>query len=110
MGFAGPETTPVVIALTVVRMTIDTFYVDISKELHDLPLDALVGQKIRAVFEGIENAGVDLWKELTIQGQISSAIDNLHELDHQHQKDEEYLNMLSNYLMVKKQWLRCNTN
>ncbi|XP_065916665.1 uncharacterized protein [Dysidea avara] len=97
LGFLGPETEPVILALTVVRMTIDTFYADISKELNNLPSDASVGQKIGAVFKGIVNAGVDLWKEFTLGGQIFGAIDSSHKLDRQHQKDEEYLIMLSNY-------------
>ena len=97
LGFLGPETEPVVLALTVVRMTIDTFYADISKELQNLPSGASVGQKIGAVFRGILNAGEDLYKEFTLNGQIVGAFENSKKLDRQHERDEEYLKMVSDY-------------
>ena len=97
LSLLGPEAEPVVLALTIIRMGIDTFYNDISKELKALPPNASVSQKIGAVFKGIGQAFVDLFEEFTLPGQIFGAISNSHKLDKQYEKDRSFLNKLSNY-------------
>ena len=71
LGFLGPETEPFVIALTIIRLSIDTFYTDIKKELDSLPPDASIGQEVLAVLKGIDEAIFDIGD--TITGGIFSA-------------------------------------
>ena len=97
LSLLGPEAEPVVLALTIIRMGIDTFYNDISKELQALPPNASVNQKVGAVFKGIGQAFVDLFEEFTLPGQIFGAISNSHKLDEQYNKDRSFLSKLSNY-------------
>ena len=97
LSLLGPEAEPVVLALTIIRMGIDTFYRDISNELKALPPDASVSMKVGAVFKGIGNAFVDLFEEFTLPGQIFGAIDNSHKLDEQYDKDRALLRKLSDY-------------
>ena len=103
LSFLGPEAEPFVIALSIIRMGIDTFYNDISKELNDLPSDATLSQKVTAVFKGIGDAIVDICEEFTLVGQIYSAIENSKKLDEKYEKQQEFLNSLtdfSNYYKV----------
>lgn len=97
LSLLGPEAEPVVIALTIIRMGIDTFYNDISKELEALPPSASITQKVGAVFKGIGEAFVDLFEEFTLPGQIFGAIDNSHKLDEQYDNDRSFLRQLSDY-------------
>ena len=94
-GLFGPEAEPVVVILTAIRMTIDTFYNDIKKELDALPLLASVGDILVAVFKGIGKALLDIADFLT--GNIFSAPSKVHELNKQYDKDQELLKSLSDY-------------
>ena len=62
LGFLGPEAEPYVIALTIIRLSIDTFYTDIKKEIDSLPPDASTGQEVLAVLKGIDEASSKIVK------------------------------------------------
>ena len=94
-GLFGPEAEPVVVVLTAIRMTIDTFYNDVKKELDALPPDATVGNKVKAAFKGIGKSLLDIADFLT--GGIFSAPAKAHDLDKQYEKDQEFLRNLSDY-------------
>ena len=94
-GLFGPEAEPVVVILTAIRMTIDTFYNDIKKELDALPPNATVGDTVLAVFEGIGKALLDIADFLT--GNIFSAPSEVHDLNKQYEEDQELLKNLSDY-------------
>ena len=94
-GLFGPEAEPVVVILTAIRMTIDTFYNDIKKELDALPPFASIGDILVAVFKGIGKALLDIADFLT--GGIFSAPSKVHDLNEQYDKDQELLKSLSDY-------------
>ena len=94
-GLFGPEAEPVVVILTAIRMTIDTFYNDIKKELDALPPFASMGDILVAVFKGIGKALLDIADFLT--GGIFSAPSKVHDLNKQYDKDQELLTSLSDY-------------
>lgn len=97
LSLLGPETEPLVVALTIIRMGIDTFYRDISKELDALPPSASIGDQVTAVFKGIGNAMKDLAIQLTLPGQIYGAVTNSKKLNEQYDNDREFLSNLSDY-------------
>ena len=94
-GLFGPEAEPVVVVLTAIRMTIDTFYNDVKKELDALPPDATVGNKVKAAFKGIGKSLLDIADFLT--GGIFSAPVKAHDLNKQYEEDQEFLRSLSDY-------------
>ena len=95
VGLLGPEAEPVVIVLTVIRMTIGSFYYDIKREIDSLPPGASTGEKILAVLKGILDALGDIAD--TITGGIFTFADKSHKLDEQYDKDQDFLRQLSNY-------------
>ena len=104
LGLLGPEAEPVVIVLTVIRMTIDTFYYDIKREIDSLPPGASTGEKILAVLKGILDALGDIAD--TITGGIFTFADKSDKLDEQYDKDQDFLQQLSdynNYFTVSKE-------
>ncbi len=97
LSFFGPEAEPFVIALSIIRMGIDTFYNDIGKQLSDLPSDASFSDKVEAVFRGIGDSVVDLAKEYTLIGQIYSAIENSKALDKKYKEQQQFLQSLTDF-------------
>jgi Ca2+-binding RTX toxin-like protein len=94
-GLFGPEAEPVVVVLMAIRMTIDTFYNDIKKELDRLPPDASVSAKVGAVFKGIGESLLHIADFLT--GGIFSAPSKAHSLDKEYEKDQEFIKSLADY-------------
>ena len=95
LGLFGPEAEPFVIALSIIRLGIDTFYADIKKELDSLPPGASVGDKIVAVLKGIGEAIIDIAD--TITGGIFSAAGKIRKLESQYQDNQEFLKQISNF-------------
>ena len=94
-GLFGPEAEPVVVVLMTIRMTIDTFYNDIKKELDRLPPDASVSAKVGAVFKGIGESLLHIADFLT--GGIFSAPVKEKQLDEQYEKDQDFIKSLTDY-------------
>ena len=107
LGFLGPEAEPFVIALTIIRLGIDSFYTDIKKELDSLPPDASIGQKVVAVLKGIGEAILDIAD--TVTGGIFSAPWNIEKLDKKYVENQEFLRRLSDYHNYFKVTM-CQTN
>ena len=95
LGLLGPEAEPFVIALTIIRMGIDSFYTDIKKELDSLPPGATTGQKVVAVLKGIGEAILDIYD--TITGGIWSAPFKAAKLDKEYEKNQQFLRQVSDY-------------
>ena len=95
LGLLGPEAEPFVIALSIVRLGIDTFYADIKKELDSLPPGASVGDKVVAVLKGIGEAIIDIAD--TITGGIFSAFGKIRDLELQYQENQDFLRQISNF-------------
>ena len=95
LGLLGPEAEPFVIALTIIRLGIDSFYTDIKKELDSLPPDASTGQVVVAVLKGIGEAILDIADTLT--GGIYSAPFKAAKLDKQYEENQEFLRGLADY-------------
>ena len=81
----GPEFEPVVWALSLIRMSIDDFYIDISTELKKAHG---VGGKILAVFKGIAEGFVDFLTGGLLRG--------LQQLNERQRHDQDLLRNLSN--------------
>ena len=92
---AQPELEPLVIALTIVRLGIDTFYADITKELNSLPPDASVGETVVAVLKGVGEAIFDIYD--TITGGIYSAAFKIAKLEKQYAQDRQFLADMEDY-------------
>jgi hypothetical protein len=97
LAFFGPEAEPFVIALSIIRMGINTFYNDISKELSNLPSNATLTQKTVAVFIGIEDTAVDLWEQFTLWGEIYSAVKQSKKLNQEYEKQQKFLKSLTDF-------------
>ena len=95
LGLLGPEAEPFVIALTIIRLGIDSFYTDIKKELDSLPPDASTGQVVVAVLKGIGEAILDIAD--TVTGGIYSAPFKAAKLDKQYEENQEFLRGLADY-------------
>ena len=101
--FLGPEAEVAALALTIVRMSIDTFYADISNELQELPSNATVNQKINAVLKGSIEAGIEVAADYspTPYGLIDKDVVNSQKasdkLDRQHENDKTFLKKISDY-------------
>ena len=95
LGLLGPEAEPFVIALTIIRMGIDSFYNDIKKELDSLPPGASTGQKVVAVLKGIGEAILDIYD--TVTGGIWSAPFKAAKLDREYAKNQQFLGQVSDY-------------
>ena len=95
LGLLGPEAEPFVIALTIIRLGIDSFYTDIKKELDSLPPDASTGQVVVAVLKGIGEAILDIADTLT--GGIYSAPFKAAKLDKQYEENQQFLRGLADY-------------
>ena len=95
LGLLVPEAEPLVIGLTIVRMTIDDFYYSIKKELDSLPSHASTGDKIIAVLKGIGDALYTI--EDTLTGGIFSYGKNSHDLDDEYDKNQDFLRQLADY-------------
>ena len=81
----GPEFEPVVWALSLIRMSVDDFYIDISTELKKAHG---VGGKILAVFKGIAEGFVDFLTGGLLRG--------LQQLNERKQHDQNLINKLAN--------------
>jgi Ca2+-binding RTX toxin-like protein len=92
LSLTGPATTPLVVALTIIRMGIDPFYKGISRELASLPSSASIGDRVTAVFKGIGNAFKDLFTF-----PVQSALTNSKKLNEQYENDREFMKNLSDY-------------
>ena len=97
LSFFGPEAAPFEAALSLIKMGIDYFYTDISKELHALPSDASVGQVVVAVLKGIVEGIVDFVENIIHNLDIFAVISDAHKLDEQYDKDRSFLEGMSNY-------------
>ena len=95
LGFLGPEAEPFVIALTIIRLSIDTFYTDIKKELDSLPPDASTGQEVLAVLKGIDEAIFDIGD--TITGGIFSASSKIVKLEERYEGNQQFLSQMADY-------------
>ena len=95
LGLLGPEAEPFVIALTIIRLGIDSFYTDIKKELDSLPPGASTGETVVAVLKGIGEGILDLADTLT--GGIWSAPFKASKLDEEYRKDQAFLRQISDY-------------
>ena len=95
LGLLGPEAEPFVIALTIIRMGIDSFYNDIKKELDSLPPGASTGQKVVAVLKGMGEAILDIYD--TVTGGIWSAPFKAAKLDREYAKNQQFLGQVSDY-------------
>jgi Ca2+-binding RTX toxin-like protein len=95
LGLLGPEAEPLVIGLTIVRMTIDEFYNNIKMELDSLPSNANTGDKIIAVLKGIADALGTIADTLT--GGIFTVGKKSHDLDHEYHKNQAFLRQLADY-------------
>ena len=95
LGFLGPEAEPFVIALTIIRLSIDTFYTDIKKELDSLPPDASIGQEVLAVLKGIDEAIFDIGD--TITGGIFSASSKIVKLEERYEGNQQFLSQIADY-------------
>ena len=95
LGLLGPEAEPFVIALTIIRLGIDSFYTDIKKELDSLPPDASTGQEVVAVLKGIGNAILDIADTLT--GGIYSAPFKVEKLEKQYEDNQQFLRQIADY-------------
>lgn len=84
LSLLGPETEPIVIALSIIRMSIDDFYIDISTEMKKA--HGVIGKSL-AFFKGFAEGYADF-----ITGGMLRALRNL---DEQQNKDEEFLGKLS---------------
>ncbi len=97
LSFLGPEVEPIIIALTFIRMGIDTFYNAIGNEISSLPEDASLIDKVGAVFKGIKDSVIDLYEQYTLLGQIVGAIENSNKLDQSYAKQQEFLHNLTDF-------------
>lgn len=97
LSLLGPEAEPFAAALSIIKMGVDYFYNDISKELHALPPDASVGQVVVAVLKGIAEGIVDIIKDIWHNLNIFGLIGDAHKLDRQFHKDQEFLKGMSDY-------------
>ena len=95
LGLLGPEAEPFVIALTIIRLGIDSFYTDIKKELDSLPPDASTGQEVVAVLKGIGEAILDIADTLT--GGIYSAPFKVEKLEKQYEENQQFLRQIADY-------------
>ena len=95
LGLLGPEAEPFVIALTIIRLGIDSFYTDIKKELDSLPPDACTGQVVVAVLKGIGEAILNIADTLT--GGIFSAPLKVEKLEKQYQENQQFLRQIADY-------------
>ena len=95
LGLLGPEAEPFVIALSIIRMGIDSFYTDIKEELDSLPPGASTGQKVVAVLKGIGEAIFDIFDTFT--GGIWSAPFKAAKLDQEYEKNQQFLTQVSDY-------------
>ena len=95
LGFLGPEAEPFVIALTIIRLSIDTFYTDIKKEIDSLPPDASTGQEVLAVLKGIDEAIFDIGD--TITGGIFSASSKIVKLKERYEGNQQFLSQMADY-------------
>ena len=95
LGLLGPEVEPFVIALTIIRLGIDTFYTDIKKELDSLPPDASIGQEVLAVLKGIDEAIFDIGD--TITGGIFSASSKIVKLEERYEGNQQFLSQMADY-------------
>ena len=95
LGLLGPEAEPFVIALTIIRLGIDSFYTDIKKELDSLPADASTGQVVVAVLKGIGEAILDIADTLT--GGIYSAPFKVEKLEKQYEENQQFLRQIADY-------------
>lgn len=97
----SPESGPVVLALTIIRMGIDSFYNKISEELTSLPPNATVVQKVESVFKGIGEA---LLTDLILPDMIHETVSYSHKLDEQYNKDQEFVKKMAdeqNYYTIE---------
>ena len=95
LGLLGPEAEPFVIALTIIRLGIDSFYTDIKKELDSLPPGASTGQEVLAVLRGIGEAIRDIADTLT--GGIYSAPFKVEKLEKQYEDNQQFLRQLADF-------------
>ena len=97
LSFLGPEAEPFAAALAIIKVGIDYFYTDISKELHALPPDASVGRVIVAVLKGIVDGIVDFVKSIIHNLNIFGVISDAHKLDEEYNKDQAFLRGMADY-------------
>ena len=97
----NPVNEPIILALTIIRMGIDSFYNKISEELNSLPPNGTVIKKVESVFKGIGEA---LLEDLILPGMIRDTISHSHKLDDQYNKDQEFVRQLTdeqNYYTIE---------
>ena len=97
LSLFGPEAAPFEAALSLIKMGIDFFYNDISKEIHSLPPDPSVGQIVVAVIKGIIEGIIDFLENIIDNLDPFAAIDSAHKLDEQYDKDQQFLRGMADY-------------
>ncbi|XP_014353851.1 uncharacterized protein LOC106706858 [Latimeria chalumnae] len=98
-SLAGPELEPVALALTIVRLGIDSFYYEIKHELDSLPPSASGGQRFVAVLKGAVFALKDIAKttlDIVSEFSMLSLAYKIPELDERHRKDMALIEELRN--------------
>jgi len=83
--------------LSLVKMGVDYFYADISKEIHALPPHASVVRIVVAVLKGILDGIVDIIQDVIHNLDPFAVIGDAHKLDRQYQQDQELLEKMSDY-------------
>ncbi len=97
LSLFGPEAEPFAAALSIIKVGVDYFYTDISRELHALPPDPSVGQVVVAVLKGIGEGILDIIKDIWNNINIFGIIGNAHKLDDQYNKDQDFLRSIADY-------------
>ena len=97
LSLLGPDAAPLEAALSMIKMGVDYFYTDISKEIHALPPHASVGQIVVAVLKGILDGVIDIIQDVIHNLDPFAVIGDAHKLDDQYNKDRQLLESMSDY-------------
>ncbi|XP_073515864.1 uncharacterized protein [Phyllobates terribilis] len=88
-SLAGPETIPVTVVLSIVRLGIDAMYYEIKHELDVLPAGASIEDKFNAVLKGIRLALRDIgysFSQISEQITLREWISNVYNLEQEHKQ------------------------
>ena len=97
LSLLGPDAAPLEAALSVIKMGVDYFYADISKELHALPPHASVGQIVVAVLKGILDGVINIIQDIIHNLNPFAVIGDVHKLNDQYNTDRQLLEKMSDY-------------
>ena len=97
LSLLGPEAAPLEAALSLIKMGVEYFFTDISKELRALPPHASVGQITVAVLNGIFDGVIDILENIIHNINPFAVISDMHALDDIYNKNHELICQLSDY-------------